>query len=58
MIKFVYISRIILNKKQAQQYLQRKTIFIADIDHDYILYAIIRHDKIEYERQIYNDGIS
>ena len=38
--------------------LQKQPIFIDDTDHDYILDEIMRHDHIEYERQIHNDEIS
>ena len=44
------ISSIVCNKKQARQYFQRHPIFISDADHNYILYEIVCHDNIEYER--------
>ena len=44
------ITRIIWNKKQARQAVQRQPIFIADADNDYILDKIEQSDYIEYER--------
>ena len=51
------IPRIICNKKQVRQAVQRQPICIADADHDYILDKIERRDNIEYEIQIHNDDI-
>ena len=41
-------------QKLAGQAVQRRPIFIAGADHDYILDKIERHDHIEYERKTYN----
>ena len=49
------ISRIICNKKQAQQAVYRQPIYIANVDHDYIIDKIGRHNHIKHEIQIQNN---
>ena len=49
------ITRSIRNKKKSLQAVHRQPICTADVDHDYIIDIIERHDHIEYERKIQND---
>ena len=44
--------------KKAQEALPICTIFITDLDHDYIIDGIIHQYQIEFEIQIYIDDES
>ena len=46
----------VCNGNKAKQALQRHTIFLTDYYHGYILEEIELRDKIEYERNIRDDG--
>ena len=50
-----FVPRSICNKKHTLKAVQRQPIFDYDVDHDYILQNIERHDYIEYRRKIHND---
>ena len=52
------IPRIICNKKQSHQAIQKQPICIAYADYDYNIDKIERCDNIEFERQIHNDDRS
>ena len=56
-VKYVHdIPKIICNRNNAKQDLQKHPICLTDSDHDYILEAIEHRDKIELEINSRDDG--
>ena len=56
-VKYVHdIPRSGCNRNQAKQDLQRHPIGLTDSDHDYIPEETERRVKIEYKRNIRDDG--
>ena len=56
-VKHVHdIPRIICNRNQTKQNLQRHPVCLTDSDHEYILEEIEYRYKIEYEPNINNYG--